>query len=343
MFVPPFCPHRDCPAHVDPKPGFFRNHGSYHPQCRPQPVPRFRCKSCRKTFSRQTFRADYYQKKPWLTAPIWSRMVSHVSLRQIARTVGVARRTVEHRLVRFGLHAARAHAHTLDRLVPAGVFQFDELETYEQNRIMKPVTVGVLTHLPSWFVLDQQVGSMRARASGSKASKAARAAHEAKHGVRANESPKVVAACFSKLQAGFGRGPMMLVTDEKKTYPAILRRLAGEITPEPVQHIRVSSRLKRDVRNPLFGANHMNAMLRYGLSRLERDTFCGTKIRANLALHLAIHRLWWNLGRRKTNRSDASPAMALGLHSRRLSFEELFSWRQVFGPKSIPLPYATTK
>ena len=337
MFVPPFCPIPGCEAGSDPKPDFYWRFGSYQPKCRPHPVPRFKCRFCLRTFSRQTFRADYWQKKPWLTASIWGRMVSHVSLRQIARTVGVARRTVEHRLVRFGDHAARAHAHALLRLVPAGEFQFDELETYEQNRILKPVTVGVLTHRDSWFVLAQHVGSLRARAGASARSKAAREAHEKVHGRRPNESAKVVKACFSALRPGVGKGELTLVTDLKRTYPVILRQELGE---GAVRHVAVSSKLKRDVRNPLFGANHMNAMLRYGLSRLERDTFCGTKVKENLALHLAIHRLWWNLGRKKTNRSKDSPAMALGLYRRRLTYEDLFSWRQVFGPNSIPLPYA---
>ncbi|MFK7743269.1 MAG: hypothetical protein AB8H80_23335, partial [Planctomycetota bacterium] len=57
-FEPPRCPNPDCDAHTHPKGRFFRLRGFYWPQCRPEPVQRFRCRFCRRSFSVQTFRAD---------------------------------------------------------------------------------------------------------------------------------------------------------------------------------------------------------------------------------------------------------------------------------------------
>ena len=72
MFQPPRCPNRACAAHARPDPGFCIRHGSYSPACRSAPVPRFRCKSCRRTFSRQTFRMDFADHRPDLNARLFT-------------------------------------------------------------------------------------------------------------------------------------------------------------------------------------------------------------------------------------------------------------------------------
>ena len=59
MFTPPRCPYWSCRAHLQPDPSLLRPHGHYRALCRPNPIPRFRCLCCLRTFSRQTYRADY--------------------------------------------------------------------------------------------------------------------------------------------------------------------------------------------------------------------------------------------------------------------------------------------
>ena len=62
-FVPPFCPWPECPAHRRKGRGFHR-YGSYvRPGDRVR-VPRFVCRDCRRTCSRQTFSTTYYLKRP---------------------------------------------------------------------------------------------------------------------------------------------------------------------------------------------------------------------------------------------------------------------------------------
>ena len=113
MFVPVRCPHTDCPAHRRPVAGFFARDGSYHPLCRSHSVPRFRCRLCGRGFSRQTFRADRRQKKPYLNATCFELMVACVGLRQTARVLRVARRTVERRFAWLARHAADFQANRL--------------------------------------------------------------------------------------------------------------------------------------------------------------------------------------------------------------------------------------
>ena len=94
-FSPERCPWRSCPRHARPKPRFFVRFGSYRADSSPFRIPRFRCKSCRRTFSSQTFRVEYRLRKPGIDEKVLRDLVSGVSLRQSARTLGVSRGTVE--------------------------------------------------------------------------------------------------------------------------------------------------------------------------------------------------------------------------------------------------------
>jgi transposase-like protein len=91
--------------HRDPRPGFYVRQGFYQPQCRRQPVPRFECSRCGKGFSRQTFRADFRDRKPELNAPLLRLLANGVSLRQSGRRLGL------------GVHAVQAKFRKLSRLL----------------------------------------------------------------------------------------------------------------------------------------------------------------------------------------------------------------------------------
>ncbi|MEM6674162.1 MAG: hypothetical protein AAF726_15055, partial [Planctomycetota bacterium] len=66
MFEPPRCPHTDCAFHRAPIKRFYVHHGSYKARVHTAPIPRYRCRGCRRTFSRQTFRLSYRDRKPHL-------------------------------------------------------------------------------------------------------------------------------------------------------------------------------------------------------------------------------------------------------------------------------------
>jgi len=110
MFVPRRCPSPHCPAHAHPPARFFQRNGSYHPRCRNHPVPRFRCRSCGQHFSRQTFRADYRQKKPHLNPLLVTSAVAPL------RRKGRLSRSQKARRALFGSHfQGRTHSATTRR------------------------------------------------------------------------------------------------------------------------------------------------------------------------------------------------------------------------------------
>jgi len=87
--IPLHCPNPDCPHHDAPSADFFVRHGSYQADCRPQPVQRWRCRSCRTTFSEQTFRADYRDRRPECNQELLQLLAGGVSLRAIGRRLGL--------------------------------------------------------------------------------------------------------------------------------------------------------------------------------------------------------------------------------------------------------------
>ena len=95
MFQPPRCPYRHCVHHESPGPRWFRYHGSYRAQCRAHAVPRYQCRACRRTFSRQTFRMDFRDHRPDLNPKLFELQASGVGLRQSARLLKLSRRCCE--------------------------------------------------------------------------------------------------------------------------------------------------------------------------------------------------------------------------------------------------------
>ena len=324
MFVPPRCPYAGCPAHTRPVQGFSHRDGRYFPLCRAHPVQRFRCRFCRRRFSRQSFRADRRQKKPHLNAPFLRLMLACVAQRQAARILGVARRTVERRFLWLAGHAAQFHAHRLRGARLAGPFMLDELETFEGNRY-QPVTVPVLIEPRTFFIIASEAGPLRRKGTMTPTQRRLRSEHEALHGRRPTQSDVVVRSVLERLRAcARPRGPVVLHSDEKPLYGQLGRRLFGE----RFAWVTHSASARRDRTNPLFPINHTNARLRHFLSRLRRRSWCVSKRRHRLQQHLEIAALWVNYCRPITNRTRTTPAQALGLAARAYREEEVLAWRQ---------------
>ena len=330
MFIPPRCPRVHCEAHVRPLGRFFVRDGSYRPLGRAHPVPRFRCLVCLRGFSRQSFRADYRQKKPYVNAACLRLFISCVGQRQAARVLQLARRTIERRFRWLASHAQAFHHNRLRGAELAGPFQLDELESFEANRF-QPVTVPVLIDRRTFFLIATAVGPLRRKGRMTSRQRLRRRRHEAVHGRRPTHSARVVHEVLARLRPLIGpRRPCVLESDQNPLYGSLGHRMFGERFVWRAH----SASVRRDRRNPLFPINHTNARLRHFLSRLRRRTWCISKNREDLQRHLSIAALWVNYSRGITNRTEVTPAEALGLTSRALRPEELLSWRQDWGPFS---------
>jgi transposase-like protein len=324
VFTPPFCPYPNCRG-----PANYERKGFYHRKCDGQDVQRFQCLACGRWFSEQTFKLNYRLKRPELDARVFDDLVSKVTQRQSARTLGCNRKAIALRLRLFGVHCRAFHRQRLAEALAHkqlhGRYQLDEAETFEHNRRLAPVTAPVLIEAHSYFIVHAATGDLPARKPLSPLNQLKLQLRELERGKRKNESRFAVKRCWSKLDQLTRSAPEVLVSTDRKTmYASGLKgRFGGRL-----RHRRVSSKEPRGYDNPLFPINHTLAMWRDGLSRMVRRNWATTKIARELRHHLWVWTAWRNYVRSITNQNKKqSPAMALGVCERFYSVADMLQWR----------------
>jgi transposase-like protein len=331
-FVPPFCPNTECDRHSAPKPRFFLRHGFYQPACRSEQVPRFRCRSCRRTFSSQTFRQDYRDRRPDLNRRLFEHLVSGTGYRQSARLLAMGVHAVQWKARKLARHAGHLHDN-LCRKLPAGrTFVLDEEETYEHASI-RTLTMPVLIEKDSWFVVATAVGPTRRLAPAGTRRRAWQDHEERTRGVRQDRSRECVVEVLQRLDQRLDGSAFVLRSDLKSSYGTIARELFGD----RVTHERTAGSDPRTVRNPLFPINTTLAMTRDNCGRLRRQSWLVTKKGAYLQSQMHQFVVYRNYVRKRFNRDkeDKSPAVHLQLLPRSLTMSDAIRWRQDWGSNSI--------
>jgi transposase-like protein len=349
MYEPPFCPNEGCPRQRDPGGRFYVRRGTYRVLCRRQPVPRFRCKTCSRGFSRQTFRADYRDHRPELNLEVVSNLCSGVGFRQTAWLLGITRRNLVNKarkLARVAVAAdhnlqVQARRRALLRGGPSTVrLQMDELLTYEGCRTTRPVAVANVIEPESRFFISSRVASILP--SGRMTERRLRQIErdEARLGRRVDESAAACRDAFAAAAALFPTAAVVRVdTDERPAYPGHLR---AAFRGRRVLHRRTPGSAPRGHGTPLFPINQTEAILRDHLGRLRRESWLVSKERRWLQLFVDLHRAVRNWSRRRFNFDEKTPAELIGFAPRRLRWRELFRWRQDWGQRS-PDPFGRGK
>jgi len=333
MFKPPFCPYRACSGHSSPSQTFCVRHGKYSPTCRPHPVQRYRCRTCGRTFSRQTFRADYRDHRPDLNPRLFELLASGIGLRQSARTLRLSLRCTELKFRKIARHLRRLNLNLRRPLREATRFHFDELETYEEHRGARPLSVPVLVVSESRYIVWAESAPIRPRGRMSEKRREAVKKAEKRHGRRRDLSRRSTARTLQRgVEMTRDVPAVTLETDEKSTYPHLARKAFGR---NRLRHNRTSSQLVRATWNPLFAVNHEEALMRDLMGRLRRESWLVSKKRRYLDLGLQLHMAYRNLIRRRFNRDEASPATLMGFTPRCLTTNEALSWRQEAGGRSV--------
>ena len=331
-FEPPCCPDPDCPSHDSRLAWSWCHDGTYSRACDGRVVQRFRCNDCGRRFSSQTFRGDYRHKKPKLNAQLFRLLISKVTLRQAARVLRVNKKTITRRLPRMGATAKAVHEKLAPRRDGAdfleGGFLLDELETYADSRRNNPLTVPVLIHKESFFVVDTEVGPLPRRGGRGRDENEPEELDEAEDRERRRGSRVAVEACCQTLARLVPEDEEVIVgSDEKHSYRVLLKDALGK----RLDHQRTNSRAPRNRLNPLFRINLTLAMMRDSVSRLVRRTWAASKLEERLRDHVWIWIAWRNYVRGMTNKSPRkTPAMKIGACTRRLAPAEILRWRAPF-------------
>jgi transposase-like protein len=335
MFHPPRCPYIRCRAHTDPTPRFCRSKGYYHPKCRPHPIPRFTCKHCHRSFSRQTFRQDYHDHYPHLNAELYRLLCSGMGLRQSARLLKLSVHGVQLKFRKIARHLWHLHRNLTSTFRDGVEFQLDEMETYEGRRNTRPLTLPVLIESRSMFIVSADCAPIRPSGRMSESRKKAIEEEEKRSGPRKDESrPCIRGVMEDAARHCRDLDRVRLRTDEKKAYPPLARQLFGA---RRLVHRQFSSKLPRDKDNPLFKINLTNAMARDLNGRLRRKSWLVSKMGKYLRAQLAYFITYRNYVRRRFNEDEEedTPAALLGFVKGAMRVQQLLSWRQSWGKDSI--------
>ena len=331
MFEPPRCPHPDCHHHTVPGERFFVRHGSYQPECREHPVPRFRCRGCRRTFSRQTFRLDYRDRRPECNVRLFESLISGTGLRQSARVLGLGVHSVQRKFRKLARSCRLLHRNIAVALPAGRTYLIDEEETWEKASI-RPLTMPVVIEQQSYFVVATMVGPIRRKAAAGSDRRWLQDEEERRIGTRRDRSRLCVRATLRFLRARLAEPDITLRSDQKSSYAT----LATEIFGSSVTHETTSSLLARGTFNPLFPINHTFAVSRDLCGRLRRKTWLVTERRRCLQLQMHLFVAYRNYVRdARVEVKGITPACHLKLLPRPLTTKEVLTWRQDWGPLSM--------
>jgi len=343
-FVPAFCPRPSCSRHrLRPgRPFRFHRHGVFLRAAGRDPVPRFRCLSCRRTFSRQSFAFSYYLKRPELSVPIAAGLLAGSAHRQIARSLECAPSTVTRRSARLGRHALLLAGLTLQALPvlkePAIVDHFESFAISQDH----PVGLATIVGHRSWLVygLDPAPHRRGGRLTPVQRRRARR---------RPNPPRGSYVRSFSRvldLLAGrCGRRPLDLITDDHPAYHIALdrhpqrrrfRRKAYRNPPRgPKGSPRSAEARRRD--RAMFPVDLLHGIMRHSCAHHRRETIAFSR-RLNALLERAfLLVVWRNFVKARSERRGgvATPAMQAGLTNRRWSWSRVLA-RRIFPARNPP-------
>ena len=334
--APPFCPNPGCAFHSDAVGWHYVRDGFYARDCAPCRVQRFRCRHCRRRFSEQTFRTNYWLKRPQLLLPVLHGLLSCACLRQLARALEASPQTILLHANRLGRHAQLFHERHRPRGPIAEPVALDGFQSFEYSQY-HPTCYHVVAGRHSHFFYGFSDSELRRSGRMSGAQKRTRARIEQERGTPdprsiEREVTAVLGLLCPKPQS------LELHSDEHTDYPRALRSLRHlEVT-----HRTISSRAARTPQNPLFAINLLDLLIRHGGANHKRETIAFARRR-----QMAIWRLWLMLVWRNymkwvsERRQSETPAMRLGLLKRRLRPKELLRERLFVTRLGLPERWRT--
>lgn len=345
-FQPRFCPWQGCTEHQRRQPGYrFRRHGFFSTAQRRR-IPRFRCRACGRTFSRQTFAVSYYRKRPALLRPVAAGLVAGSALRQIARSLHCAPNTVARISARLGRHAillqALALTHLRRRLEEPVVF--DHFETFEFTQDY-PFGVGTSVGARSWFVygLDPAPHGRTGRTTAAQRTRLHSRPRRALRGRYEGSTRRSLDLLLPLRRPG---RPLVLYCDAHPDYPRALSAHPGRKAirmrryANPVRGPRGSPRSREAIRRDraLFPVDLLHKILRHSLAHHRRETIAFAR-RINAALErLFVTAVWRNFVKRRSERKPCAttPAMSLGLTEARWDWRRALARRLFYDRIILP-------
>ncbi len=337
-FRPPHCPWPRCDA-ASRAPFRYLRHGTYTRRGDGRSIPRFRCRCCRRTFSRQTFSTTYYLKRPELLVPTAAGLVAGSAHRQLARSLACAPSTITRLAPRLGRHALLTMARARARLgPPAEPLVYDDFETFFGAQDFA-VGLGTAIGQRSWFIYDVEQ-ALHHRPGLRTAAQKRRWLSRLRH--LHHPPPRAHARALTRvldrlLPATAPARRLTLVSDDHPAYRRAVAdhprraRIHHRAHRNPPRRTRGAPRSRAAVRRDraLFPADQLHALIRHSQAHHRRETIAFGRRLNGLLERLFLLMVWRNFVKRRSERRPRAPtpAMVLGLARRPRRWEQVLARR----------------
>ncbi len=254
-------------------------------------IARYQCKACLKKFSASTSTLEWKQKKRRLNHPLYQLFSSGISQRRAAIILNLHKTTIARKLDYLAKKADLEQKDLLRKLElnPVTHLQFDDLITSEHTKL-KPLSVSIAVDAKRRFILGMKVSTIGSFGHLSRLSKL-------KYGKRKNTHLEKLKELFKEIRPVL-KDNLLIESDDHKRYPEVVKEFCPYSNHLTYKGKRATvagqGELKKIIYDPLFKINHTCAMLRANVNRIFRRTWCTTKKKEKLELHLKIFAQFYN-------------------------------------------------
>ena len=263
--------------------------GSFYRKSTKSFVQRFRCLNCKRTYSEATLDPCFQQKKREMNPEIVRLLVSGVSQRRIALLLKLDLKTVARKFIFTGILAKNCLTFSQKSYPLCAEIQFDDLETSEHTKL-KPLSVTLAVEKKTRRILGCEVSQMPAKGHLAKIARK-------KYGKRPDQRYEGREKLFKKIEPLIHENAL-IESDENPHYPWHVKAHFPKASHQTHKGQRGSvvgqGELKKIRFDPLFSLNHTCASFRANINRLFRRTWCTTKKRDRLDLHIALYSVFHN-------------------------------------------------
>lgn len=335
-FLPPFCANPSCPHHYHDHSNpysSFQSWGSYSTKTFGV-VPRFRCSFCHTTFSRQTFRVDYWLKRVYDYDDLSQRLASCSSLRAIGRAYHVAAKSISNRIARAARQVLAFESRLSSFRTPCEDLAADGFESFCGSQFF-PSNIHLLVGSRSQFVYEVDYVTLRRKGSMTSRQRIIRDRLDSLFSPPPfsieHSFARLIPSCLSLLSDS-SRPCLDLWTDENPHYPAALASspcLVALRSHVRFSHRTVSSRVARTLANPLFPVNYLDREIRKDLHEHVRETVCfGRNVNAQMD-RMTLYVYYHNYRKRHRTRGEGrSHAEVAGYRREEIEGERRLLWEK---------------
>lgn len=330
VFSPPFCPNSRCIHHRAAGSAFAKKNGLVKTAKAPHFNQRFLCRTCGAQFSKNTFDFDFRKKLIQLSKNILHFSMNGMSHSSIARELKVSKGSVNLRIKNLAHQSLLFEKENQVEKISENI-AYDGFETFTFSQF-SPCYINTAVGMQSHFIYHNTFSPLNRKGRMTDLQKIKQEGLLKKFGAYPKDSVYLESQYIFREINAKAEKRIQLYSDEHQSYRRAFSNSINKLT-----HETISSRARRDARNPLFAINHLHLLYRHFLCSQKRETIAFQKHEAAMLEKVQLMKIYRNFLQpkfTKKNRYDEfahlwSPAMYLKIVDRLLGFGDVFGVRRL--------------